>query len=372
VVRSIFFYTDSRTLGGAEQAMFMLMEHLDSTRWRSTLLLDAVPATEILADRARAAGSAVHFIPPMPLGLTGAARSSGLVRLLRAERPSVFHAHLTWPLAAKFGLVAAIVARVPAVVATVQLIPEFDLDRSSKVQLRLLSRYMGRYIAVSEDIASRLVRDFAWPRRKIEVIYNAVDAGRFRNQDGSALRKRLTGGHDRPLVLTCARLDPQKGYEVLLEAATALPDVAFAFAGDGPERATLEARSASLGLADRVQFLGFRADIPRLLDACDVFALPSLYEGSSLAVLEAMAARRPVVSSDIGGTNELITHGRSGMLVRPGDAAALADVIAHLLAEPGLRAHLTQCAAERVEREFTPAAMADAVQRIYDDLCSGS
>src|SRR5262249_5244968 len=144
------------------------------------------------------------------------------------------------------------------------------------------------------------------------------------------LRERLGAGPERPVVLTLGRLDAQKGYPVLLEAAAQLPDADFAVAGEGPERDVLEDLAGRLGIADRVHFLGHRTDVPELLAAADVFALPSLYEGSSLAVLEAMAARRAVVSSAVGGTEELIEDGESGLLVPPGDAAALAGAIRRL------------------------------------------
>ena len=167
-------------------------------------------------------------------------------------------------------------------------------------------------------------------------------------------------------MLTLGRLDEQKGYPVLFEAATLLPNAVFALAGEGPERRGLEALAAGLGIADRVHFLGHRTDIPRLLAACDVFALPSLYEGTSLAVLEAMAARRAVVSSAIGGTDELIDDGESGLLVPPGDAPALAAAIGRLLADRGLRESFGARARERVEADFTRQAMADRVTAIYE------
>jgi glycosyltransferase involved in cell wall biosynthesis len=368
VARSIVFYTDSRVLGGAEHALFMLIEALDPAAWRPTLLLEEATGTEPLAERAAALGVPVQMIAPMPLGLGGARRVPALVRLLRAERPAVFHAHLSWPLAAKYGLVAAVVARVPAVVATVQLIPKFELDRSSRAQLRALSAGVGRYIAVSRDVATELVGRFRWPAGKVEVVYNAFKLGRFEAPRSPTLRAELAGERERPVVLTSARLDEQKGHQVLFRAATEIPDAVFALAGEGPQRASLEALAAELGIADRVLFLGQRSDIPELLAASDVFALPSLYEGSSLALLEAMAAGRALVSSAIGGTDELIDDGESGLLVPPGDAAALAAALRRLLSDEALRASLAHRARQRVERDFTRDAMARRVEGIYEEL----
>jgi glycosyltransferase involved in cell wall biosynthesis len=365
VARSIYYYTDSRELGGAEISLLMLLGGLDRDRWTPTLLLDDDSGADLLAERAAGLDTAVRRVAPMPLGLAGARRAAGLARRLRRERPAVFHAHMSWPLAGKWPLAAAVVSRVPSV-GTVQLIPEFELERSSYRQLRALARGVGRYAAVSRDIAAELVERFHWPPDKIEIVYNAVRLERFQAPAPPGLREELAGG--RPLVLTCARLDEQKGHDVLLHAATELPGVAFAFAGDGPLRAELEALASGLGLGDRVRFLGRRDDVPALLAACDVFALPSLYEGSSLAVLEAMAARRAVVSSAIGGTEELIEDGHSGLLVPPGDSEALRSALGRALGDADLREALAGAARERVERDFTPEAMVGANERIYGEL----
>jgi glycosyltransferase involved in cell wall biosynthesis len=364
VARSTFFYTDSHVLGGAENAMFMLLESLDRGEWKPILLLDEAPDPNPLAARASAIGVPVRTVPPMPLGLAGALRVPATAAMLRRERPAIFHAHLSWPLAAKYGLAAAVLAGVPGVIATVQLIPEFELERSSRLQLRALSRGVDRYIAVSHDIAAELVERFRWPAAKVEVVHNAVDVERFEVAAPPGLREELGVGEG-PMVLTLGRLDEQKGHAVLFEAATRVPDAVFVIAGEGPERSALEGRARRMGIAGRVRFLGHRTDIPQLLAAADLFALPSLYEGTSLAVLEAMAARRAVVSSAIGGTEELIEDGKSGLLVPPGDAPALGAAIGRLLADPALRESLAARARARVEADFTRSAMAGRVTAIY-------
>lgn len=371
MARSIFFYTDSRQLGGAELALLMLIGGLDRTAWQPTLLLDDVAESTALATRAEAIGTPLCRVPPMPLGLGGGRRALALARELRREGPDLFHASLSWPLAAKWALGAAVLARVPSV-ATVQLIPEFRLERSSYWQLRALSQGVGRYIAVSRDVAQELAERFRWPREKIVVGYNAVEVERFGGGPPSGLRERLGASAGRPLVLTAARLDAQKGHPVLLRAAVELPEADFLLAGEGPDRAKLEALAVELGVAERVRFLGRRDDIAELLAAADVFALPSLYEGSSLAVLEAMAARRPVVSSAIGGTDELIDDDRDGLLVPPGDAAALAAALRRLFSDRELRESLAAAARARVERDFTPLAMTRRVEAVYRGLLDGA
>lgn len=368
MAQSTFFYTDSRVLGGAENAMFMLLESLDRSEWAPTLLLEDAPEVAPLAERAAALEVPVRRIAPLPLGLTGARRVPALARLLRRERPAVFHAHMSSPVACKWGLAAAVSARVPAVLGTVQVGAYEPPDRSAYRQLRALARGVDRYLAVSQEIADELVERLGWPAAKVEVVYNAVDVERAAVPAPPGLREQLGGSATRPLVLTPARLDAQKGHAVLLEAIAAVPEALFLLAGEGPERAALEARAAELGVADRVRFLGRREDVPQLLAACDVFALPSLYEGSSLAVLEAMAAGIPVVSSAIGGTEELIEDGRSGLLVPPGDAQALAAALRRVLEDPELRQSLAARARERVDSGLRREQMASRVTGVYREL----
>lgn len=368
VARSTYFYTDSRVLGGAENAMFMLLESLDRERWRPTLLLDDAPGIESLAERAAALGVPVRRVAPLPLGLTGARRVPGLARLLRRERPDVFHAHMSSPVACKWALAAAVLARVPAVLGTVQVGEYEPPDRSAYRQLRLLASRVGRHLAVSRAIAAELVEKLDWPAEKVEVVYNAVDAERVAVAAPPGLREELGGGEGRQLVLVPARLHAQKGHATLLEAAARVPEAIFVLAGDGPEREPLEALARRLGLADRVRFLGRREDVPELLAACDLFVLPSLYEGSSLAVLEAMAAGIPIVSSAIGGTDELIEDGRSGLLVPPGDAEALAAALRRALGEQELREEMAARARERVESGLRRERMAGRVEEVYREL----
>jgi glycosyltransferase involved in cell wall biosynthesis len=366
--KSVFYYTDSRTFGGAEEALVMLLECVDPSAWQRRLLVDRAGFATRLAERARELGVPVGTLPPMPLGPAGARRVPAVARMLRAQAPTVFHAHLSSPLAAKYAMLAALFARIPAVVGTVHLIPDYRIDRSSCLQLRALAKGVGRYIAVSHDIRVTLIDRFRWPADKIEVVHNAVRLEQFQGSASPQLRAQVTAGRRGPFVLTCARLEPQKGLDVLLRAAAELPEPVFVIAGEGSQRTALEAQAAALGLGDRVIFAGLRHDVPELLGACDAFVLPSLYEGTSLALLEAMAAGKAIVSTEIGGTNELIVQGDSGLLVPAGDASALASAVRRVLEDEALRAALGARARERAGRHFSPDAKAGRVVGIYEHL----
>jgi len=368
MARAVHYFSDAEQFGGAEQALLALLGNIDREAWDPTLLHHEDATGRELAKRAHVIGVPGRPVPRMPLGFAGARQVPRLAAALRAAAPAVFHAHLSWPLAAKYALAAAAIARVPAIVATVHLIPDFTLDRSNRLQLQLLSRFVGRYVAVSNDIAARLTAELGWPAAKIDVVHNGVDLDRFARPPDPDIRSKLTGDRDSPLFLTVARLDYQKGHDVLLRAVTAAPEGVFALVGAGSERSRLEGLAAELGLGDRVLFLGTRSDVPDLLAAADAFVLPSRFEGSSLAVLEAMAAGKPVVCSEIGGTDELVVHRETGLLAPVEDTEALAAALRELAADSSFRARLGAAARKRAEQHFSLATSTCRVEHIYEEL----
>jgi glycosyltransferase involved in cell wall biosynthesis len=367
---SVFYFTDTTGFGGAEQALLTLLTGLDRRRWPPALIYHPAPALEPLLAGARQLDVALWPVPRMPDGREGAARVPAFVRQLRARRPTVFHAHLTWPLACKFGLMSAILARVPAVVATEHSFVKFHLDASIYAQQRLLAAGLDRYLPVSHDLARCLRQTLHFPAHKIQVIHNGILVEPFNSLADATLRASLNGNSQRPIVLTAARLDAQKGHRFLLEAAKLVPEAQFVLAGDGPARASLEEQAQTLGLRDRVVFLGYRSDIPELLACCDLFVLPSLYEGLPLSVLEAMAAGKPVIASAVGGTDEAVIPGETGLLVPPADPLALATAICTLLGDPPLARQLALNGRARVQREFSAKRMVQEVTRVYDELLS--
>jgi glycosyltransferase involved in cell wall biosynthesis len=364
VTGCVLHVTDSPAFGGAEQAILTLMAGLDRSRWTSALAHHPSEAVAPLVEGAHALGVQTWSIPRMDPGLQGITRLPAFVAGLRRRRPTIVHAHLTWPLASQYALIGARVARVPAVVATLQLHVDLTLSTRVHVQQRFLTRAVDRYIAVSAHVRDRVVESLDWPAEKIEVIHNSVEpvTGHVARAD---VRKELVGDSAVPVVLVPARLEEQKGHVHLLDAACLVPDVTFVFAGAGSQRHALEERVRALGLVDRVRFLGERRDIPDLLAACDLVVLPSLSEGLPLALLEAMAAGVPVVASQIGGVDELITSGETGLLVEVGDVEGLAAAIRHLLGDRPLALALASAAKADVLARFSAHDMCRRVEDVY-------
>jgi glycosyltransferase involved in cell wall biosynthesis len=266
--RRILYFTDARTFGGAESALLLLLSGLDTEQWEPTLVFPRTAGTLPLLEGAHALGAAVWPIDSLDGPLT-VARLIAFGRQVRAARPDIFHAHLSWPLACRHGLATAIGARVPVIVATEHLYFDVDVGTRAAFVQRVLARGIDGYIAVSRATAAALAAALPIPARKIRVVHNGIPVESFVSplpqQD---LMSPLRGKEDRPVVLTVGRLHEQKGHRFLVEAASTIPDACFAVAGDGPERASLETRVRASGLEDRFTFLGPRRDISRLLSAC--------------------------------------------------------------------------------------------------------
>jgi glycosyltransferase involved in cell wall biosynthesis len=363
VTRRVVHYADSDVFGGSEEAALQLITSLNRARWEPVLLHHGDPGIARLTDAAISLGVRTSAVSRG----AGGWRTSGvppLWRAVRAERPAVFHAHLSWPLACKYGIAAAWLAGVPAIIGTAHLYVELRGSRRPPVMFRPLRRI----IAVSEEVKQRYVRELRVPARKLTVVRNGIRVPPLVRPPDAALRAQLVRGRPDYLIITPARLHEQKGIAFLLAAAAQVPDATFVLAGDGPLRSELEAQARELGIAERCIFLGHRSDVPDLLAAADLFVLPSLYEGLPISVLEAMVAQRPVVATAIGGTNEAVVHEQTGLLVPPRDAVALASAIRRVQADRTLAGRLAVAGRKRIEREFSSEATADHVMRIYDDI----
>lgn len=210
-------------------------------------------------------------------------------------------------------------------------------------------------------------------RGRAQVIANGIDLTPFAAPpDRAATRRSLNLPDDAFVFGTLGRLHEQKGHTHLLDAAARIaaqhPKAVFLIAGYGPLEAQLKSRAEALGLRDRVRFLGYRTDAVALLAAMDVFVLPSLWEGMSNAILEAMAAGRPVIATAVDGNVDQVDDGRTGLLVPPADAPALADALDRLARDPQLAGEMGRLGRERAERDFSLSRMTEAYVTLYRRL----
>jgi L-malate glycosyltransferase len=352
-------------LGGTEKQVVLLAQGLRARGIETSvfLLFEGGPREEALVE---AGVPVVHLGFPssatrlrtVPGSVAAFAR---LVRHLRRERPDVLHAFLyhSYVTAAP----AARLARVKVLVAGRRSLGDFKRGRHVLLALeRVATSVTDLLVANAESVAEDTIRGEKVRTGKITTVYNGLPDSAFE----PAAPAELVA--ESPVVLCVANLKIYKGHRFLLDAVALLRDrglpCTLALVGDGPERPALEEQAARLGID--VRFLGTRTDVESLLARADVVVLPSLHEGMSNAVMEAMAAGLPVVATEVGGTAELL-RGR-GLLVPPSDSAALADGLGQVLGDPALAARLGAGARAWSRDNLHVDTMIDKHVTIYREL----
>jgi glycosyltransferase involved in cell wall biosynthesis len=233
---------------------------------------------------------------------------------------------------------------------------------------KIVLQGFDRVIAVSEPTAA-ILRRAAIPTHKIRLISNGVDAARFHEFEGSS--KIANRSSRRKSIGVVARLSPEKGIHFLLKAAKDVlryfPDTNFCLIGDGPERGHLESLARELGIEGNVEFWGLQKDMPSVYAQLDIFVLPSLTEGLPMAILEAMAAAKPVIATRVGAIPNLVIPEKTGLLVEPADSAGLREAILQYLRNPATGSEHGKNGAEYVRRCYSSTDMAQKYLHIYHE-----
>jgi len=347
------FITPSQ-IGGAEVHVLTLCRKLAERGHDVTAIC---PRGRALAGELRRGG--VHLWSPRTTGKLDPVTLARVAARLRRGRADVLHTHLST--ASLIGSLAARLVGIP-VVATVH-----------GLNNRACFKYARRIIAVSNAVRRHLTTQGV-PESRVTVIHNGIELRRYRRvPDPRPLRSELGLAPDDMLIGSVGRLGPEKGHAYLIEAAAiliareSLP-VRLLIVGEGKGRQALGRVARRCGIAQRVIFTGFQQDVVRHEAALDVFCLPSLKEGLSLAALEAMALGKPVVASRVGGTPEVVADGETGLLVEPANPEALAGALASLLRHPERARRMGDAGRKRVERLFDLERTVDQIEAVYREL----
>lgn len=345
--------------GGAERLLHVNLSSLDRTRftgavchlydraldWRQPILDLGYPVMSLH----------LRSLRDLPRGVVR------LLRLLKRHPVDLIHTHLYG--ANLIGRIAGAIRGVPVVSSLHN--PDYepsilkDNPAMSRSKLRILcwldrmSCRIARpeFVAVSQYVKCSAEKFLGVTDDRTHVIYNPIDVAFFTRRPeiaarATALRAELGLSSDDPVIVCVARLDPQKGLRYLVEAMPILverfPRVTALFVGNGPEsmRASLTERADALHVESRVRFLGAAPDVRPYLETCDVFVLPSLYEGMGIALVEAMAMERACVSTRASAVPEVVAEEKSGLLVTPANAGELANAIVRLLSDAPLRSQM--------------------------------
>lgn len=360
----IGLWLESDGPGGAEFVVFRMAEEL---RQRGHHVIPMGPAKGVgwLGAKFRDAGFAPkEFTLRRPVDW---ACIRDLVRQIRQDRLDVVHSHEFTM--AVYGAAAGRLVGCPHV-TTMHGNQTMTAALRRRVALRWAFRTSAATIAVSAETRRHLDSTLGLSPGMVQVILNGVPE---RPGDPKPIRQELGVAPDELLLVAVGNLDSRKGHIVLLQALQQLRSaglenrwrVAIAGGRGGDQREILEGFAREHGFQDRLHILTHREDIPNLLAAADVFAMPSLWEGLPLALLEAMLAGKAIVASRISGIPEAMTDEVEGLLCPPGDPASLAAPLGRLLSDPALRARLGAAALTRARREFTVGAMVDAYEARY-------
>jgi glycosyltransferase involved in cell wall biosynthesis len=355
----------SLNYGGMERVLADIVGGLDQARFEPHVL-----ALKYLGRFSEGLGrfAAMHVAPSMTRW--SMFHPAALTRYLGTLAPDVVHTHSgVWYKAS----LAARRAGVPLVIHTEhgRHLPD---PLSSRLVDRLASRRTDWVVAVSEAAAAALRSRVVSDPRRVLVIPNGIVTGQFAKKgDRRRLRGELGLDEDHLVIGSIGRLQPVKGYDVMLEALALLrrrwPDghrVLLVLAGDGSQRTALEAQAARLGITDSVRLLGWRDDVHELHAGFDLFSLSSRSEGMSISLLEAMAAGLCPVVTDVGGNAEVLGPGLGELLTPPEDPSALALAWERVLADPACREDRARAAQQRATELFDVSRMVAQYERLYE------
>jgi glycosyltransferase involved in cell wall biosynthesis len=360
-------------IAGAERHLLMLLSGLRARGVDAQIVLLVEPRRpmDVFIEEATARGIPVgrvainHHLDPSLF--------SKLRRAFREMQPDIVHTHLLH--ADLYGIPAARLARVPVVVTS----RHNDNAFRRRLPMRLVNRALWQMsdagISASEAVRRFSISIEGASPDKVRTIYYGLERtpnDALRQTQRAAMRAELGVGPDTPVVGMVSRLVEQKGVQYGLEAfarvADNFPDARLVISGDGALRRRLEAEAKTLGIADRVHFLGWRTDALTVFAGLDIFLMPSLWEGFGLVLLEAMSQRLPVIASEVSAIPEVVADGTTGLLAPPRDVNRLAAALRSLLGDAPLRHHMGLLGEDRLEEMFTTGRMVDETLALYENL----
>jgi glycosyltransferase involved in cell wall biosynthesis len=349
---------------GAENLLLSIARKLDKKRFH--LVVGYVYGHGTLAPEIKRAG--VKVIDLSRKGRIDPWLIIKLLLLIKKEKIKIIHTHLVH--ASIAGRIAAKLAGVKSIITT----RHYTYDQKEKSLVNWIERktavFNDSFIAISNAVKEYMVTREKYKPEKITVIYNGIDLSLFDSENKKIIPKN---NYDF-LVGSVGRLHPSKGYDTLLKSMPPVikefPSVKLIIIGDGIQRKYLEGLCFDLGISEQVIFLGRKtpAEVIRFLKNIDLFVLASNWEGFGLALIEAMALRKPVVATKVEGICEIVEDGQTGFLVPPAQPQTLSFRIIQLLKDKPLAKRMGTKAREKVEQEFSLKVMVDKLDKFYQEL----
>jgi glycosyltransferase involved in cell wall biosynthesis len=362
---NVLFIIKPERSAGAEMVLVEAAARLDPDRFRVICGLLTPDAEGVMPPHL----STVDFRMP---GLNGWVWLRFIFKLcwvIYCRRVDLLHVNSYVP--GNYARLAAALMQVPIIIDHWHGFTRFS--RKRRLVCRVLGRFTGLSLGVSRGVKDYLLEELGLDPAKVRVVENGVDVAAIdAARPGKAVRRELGLPEGVPVIGLVARLDHWgKGHRELFEAMAFLMErhpVRALIVGGGRRMEEVRQSAESLGLGGVVHFLGPRPDVPDLLNAMDIFVLPSSSEGLSLALLEAMAAGLPVIATAVGGTPEVVTDGENGLLIPPRDAGSLAAALERLLTDPAGAQRLGATARAHVREHYSLDRLGREINEIYGEL----
>lgn len=371
--RNVLHLISSRGLYGAERIILNLIGATDRSRFTPSLaLLQAAdyPNMELI-DAAGAKNATGHIITCRKWIDPEAVRQTR--ELIRRENIALVHCHEMK--GRLYGLLAAMGTPARLITTNHNWIRSDFLVTCFESFDAFYIRFFPKIVAVSPEVR-QLMRRYFIPGKKMQVIINGIDTEEFRREQsaGEKIREQFGIAPETPLIGAIGRVSPEKGQKYFIDAAAQVlkvfPQACFVIIGEGVQGEVMLNYVAELGLSAKIIFAGFRAHIAACYSALDIFVLPSLLEGTPMALLEAMATGLPVIATDVGGVGRIIQDGKNGLMVSPADADELAIGIGTLLADSTKADQLAKNAVLTVEARYSAQKMSQDYMTLYDEVLS--
>ena len=371
---SVLMFANATVRGGAEEHILELLSRLDRRRFRLHL---ACPAA-LLEKYANEIPKDIEVTPLMLDHVWDLRGAFCLAQALYRQKIDILHSHMFR--ASLFASPIGWLCRVPVIIETShgrEVWREGQGWLKSKYFVdRVASKFVEQYIAVSYATGRHLTEQKNIPTKKIRVIHNGCNLQKFDpgRPAPEGLRRSLGFGDSDPVLVALARLEPQKGHHVLLEAMPMVlrefPNARLVCIGDGVLRLDLEKQTDSLGIRDAVRFVGHQTNAPDWLALADLTVLPSYYEGLPLVAIESLAAGRAMVATAVDGTPDVVVDGKTGLTVPPGDSKKMAEALCILLRDSELRHSLAQAGRRHVLEAFSLRKFVSETEQCYLDAWS--
>lgn len=363
--KNIIFFSDTTGIGGAEEYLKMLALNLNNELFKVRIAIPKNRNTEDFVNELKSKRIKVDFI----------SRYNIINNLFyfRKNKPDYIHFNLPFPTKCMTAILAGIIYSRSRLYVTEHLVPpEYKPYSFIKLIKKVMYSKLDTSVTVSNKNKEVLIKNFNLPKNKIKVIYNCIDTNHIKKYNKEVVRdlKIKFSINDSALVFgTVGRLDKQKGHEYLIDASKKVigdvPNSLFLFVGRGKLKDQLIKKTKDENINEYFRIVGYQENLPEILALIDIFVLPSISEGFPFSVLEAMAAKKPVIATNVGGTPEIITNNSNGILVEPMDSDALASAMILLALDIKKRNYLAEMGHKKIMENFSLEKMISATKEIY-------